>query len=86
MNVLEAVDITKEYPGTTALKDVSVSFESGRIHALIGKNGSGKSTLVKFFPEQSDQLREPFFPTAKNLDSPIHRRRSCRVSRPCTRS
>jgi ribose transport system ATP-binding protein len=49
MNVLEAVDITKEYPGTTALKNVSVSFESGKIHALIGKNGSGKSTLVKIF-------------------------------------
>jgi ribose transport system ATP-binding protein len=32
-----------------ALKEVSVSFESGKIHALIGKNGSGKSTLVKIF-------------------------------------
>ncbi len=49
MNVLEAVHISKEYPGTTALKDISVSFESGKIHALIGKNGSGKSTLVKIF-------------------------------------
>lgn len=49
MNVLEAVHVSKEYPGTTALKDVTVSFESGKIHALIGKNGSGKSTLVKIF-------------------------------------
>lgn len=49
MSVLEAKHITKIYPGTTALDDVSVSFESGRVHALIGKNGSGKSTLVKIF-------------------------------------
>jgi ABC-type sugar transport system ATPase subunit len=39
--------ITKDYPGTRALDDVSVAFDSGRVHALIGKNGSGKSTLVK---------------------------------------
>ena len=41
--------ITKEYPGTRALDNVSVCFDSGRVHALVGKNGSGKSTLVKIF-------------------------------------
>ena len=47
MNKLETVDIRKEYPGTLALKDISIGFEGGRVHALIGKNGAGKSTLVK---------------------------------------
>jgi ribose transport system ATP-binding protein len=41
--------IVKDYPGTRALDDVSVGFESGQVHALVGKNGSGKSTLVKIF-------------------------------------
>ena len=41
--------IIKDYPGTRALNDVSVCFDSGRVHALVGKNGSGKSTLVKIF-------------------------------------
>lgn len=41
--------IVKDYPGTRALDNVSVCFDSGRVHALVGKNGSGKSTLVKIF-------------------------------------
>ncbi len=41
--------ITKDYPGTRALDDISISFDSGRVHAMVGKNGSGKSTLVKIF-------------------------------------
>jgi ribose transport system ATP-binding protein len=44
---LETVALRKEYPGTLALNDVSVRFEGGRIHALIGKNGAGKSTFVR---------------------------------------
>lgn len=49
MSVLRAEHVTKIYPGTRALDDVSVSFDSGKVHAFIGKNGSGKSTLVKVF-------------------------------------
>ena len=45
--MLQAVDIRKEYPGTVALDGVCVTFEAGKIHALIGKNGAGKSTLIK---------------------------------------
>ena len=45
--MLKAVDLRKEYPGTVALNDVSVNFEAGQVHALIGKNGAGKSTLIK---------------------------------------
>ncbi len=41
--------IIKDYPGTRALDNVNVRFESGEVHALVGKNGSGKSTLVKIF-------------------------------------
>ncbi len=44
---LQAVNLRKEYPGTVALEDVSVDFEGGKVHAIVGKNGAGKSTLVK---------------------------------------
>ena len=45
--ILELKNITKEYPGVTALDDVSVSFIKGEIHALVGENGAGKSTMIK---------------------------------------
>lgn len=49
MGSIRAEHITKIYPGTCALNDVSIGFESGEIHAFVGKNGSGKSTLLKIF-------------------------------------
>ena len=45
--ILELKDITKIYPGVVALDRVSVSFEKGEIHAIMGENGAGKSTLIK---------------------------------------
>ncbi len=47
--IITAEHLTKDYPGTRALDDISISFESGKVNALVGKNGSGKSTLVKIF-------------------------------------
>jgi ABC-type sugar transport system ATPase subunit len=47
MAVLEASGITKAFPGVVAVDDVSVAFELGRIHGIVGENGAGKSTLVK---------------------------------------
>lgn len=47
MSVLNIQNITKEFPGTVALNNVTCKFESGKVNALVGKNGSGKSTLLK---------------------------------------
>ena len=45
--MLELRSITKEFPGVKALDGVSLRFEPGKIHALVGENGAGKSTAMK---------------------------------------
>jgi ABC-type sugar transport system ATPase subunit len=47
MPFLSVSNITKYFPGVRALDDVSVDFEKGTVHALMGENGAGKSTLGK---------------------------------------
>ena len=45
--IIRLEHIWKRFTGVTALSDVSVSFSSGEVHALVGENGAGKSTLIK---------------------------------------
>ena len=45
--VMEALHVTKVYPGTTALKSVDFAVYPGKVNVLIGENGAGKSTLMK---------------------------------------
>lgn len=45
--ILEMKNITKRFPGVTALDDVSFKVEREQIHCLVGENGAGKSTLMK---------------------------------------
>jgi branched-chain amino acid transport system ATP-binding protein len=42
--ILETRDLTKEFRGFVAVKDVNLRVERGTIHALIGPNGAGKTT------------------------------------------
>lgn len=45
--VIEVRRVTKGFPGVLALRDVSVAFRSGEVHAVVGENGAGKSTLMR---------------------------------------
>lgn len=45
--MLKLINISKSFPGVKALDDVSIEFNEGELHALLGENGAGKSTAVK---------------------------------------
>ncbi len=47
MTALQVSNVSKSFPGVKALDQVSMTLESGSVHALLGENGAGKSTLIK---------------------------------------
>lgn len=61
MRAIQIKNITKKYNNTTALNNVSLSFEAGKIYGLLGRNGAGKSTLIniianRIFPDKGEIL------------------------------
>lgn len=60
---VELKNITKLFPGVTALDNMSITLKKGEIHGLIGENGAGKSTLIKvlsgvYIPEHGEIYME----------------------------
>ncbi len=45
--LFECQNLTKRYGKKTALENLTLSLESGKIIGLLGPNGSGKTTLIK---------------------------------------
>lgn len=45
--VIEIENLTKKFGDVTALEDVNLRIESGKIYGIIGRNGSGKTVLFK---------------------------------------
>src|SRR6266516_2638903 len=59
--MIEVENLTKRYPGRTAVADVSFSVGRGEIVGLLGPNGAGKSTIMRvlscFMPASSGTVR-----------------------------
>lgn len=51
-NAIEVRNLTRRYKSATALDSVTVSFEAGVIHGLLGRNGAGKTTLMSIISGQ----------------------------------
>jgi ribose transport system ATP-binding protein len=80
--MLKVLHVSKSFPGVQALDDVSIEFDKGEIHALLGENGAGKSTLIKiisglYTPDRGSEiyyLNEPYsvHSTREALERGIH--------------
>ena len=44
---LEIKNLSKKFKDVYVLKDINLTFESGKIYGFTGRNGSGKSVLLK---------------------------------------
>lgn len=45
--IIRLENVSKSFKHEKVLKNISVSFESGKIYGIVGKNGSGKTMLFK---------------------------------------
>ena len=78
MNAIEIKNVSKRYKDVTALDDVSLSFEYGKIYGFLGRNGAGKSTLINIMQTESLLIREKFPSMA------FRERKTWRYTRSCT--
>jgi ABC-2 type transport system ATP-binding protein len=58
-NILVAKNVTKQYGGHIALKNISIEIPKNSIYGLLGPNGAGKTTLIRIinqitFPDQGE--------------------------------
>ena len=47
MNVIVLENVGKRFKDNWVLKDISMTFEKGKIHGLVGRNGSGKTMIMR---------------------------------------
>ncbi len=47
MEIIRAINITKQFTNHTALDNVTVTIPEGSIYGLLGPNGAGKTTLIR---------------------------------------
>ena len=45
--MIQVKHVTHVFRGQTVLKDITVDFDQGQIHGIVGNNGSGKTLLFK---------------------------------------
>jgi len=65
--ILETRQLTKEFKGFVAVKDVSLRVRRGTIHALIGPNGAGKTTCFNLLTHFITPTRGQIFYKGRDI-------------------
>lgn len=72
--IISVNNLTKQFGEDTVLDNVSVSFEQGKIHGVVGRNGSGKTVMFKcicgFIPPTSGEITVAGKRIGKDTDIP----------------
>lgn len=74
MIAISIKNLTKKFKEAVILDDISVDFEKGKVHGLIGRNGSGKTMLMKcicgIVPYKIGEIRVNDKIIGKDIDIP----------------
>jgi branched-chain amino acid transport system ATP-binding protein len=65
--ILETRELTKEFKGFVAVKDVNLRVSRGSIHALIGPNGAGKTTCFNLLTHFLEPTRGRIFYKGRDI-------------------
>jgi branched-chain amino acid transport system ATP-binding protein len=80
--ILEIRTVGKNFGGFSALQDVSINVEKGKIHAIIGPNGAGKTTLFNLISGMYDITYGEILYQGRRLnDMKPHRRTELGIGR-----
>jgi branched-chain amino acid transport system ATP-binding protein len=80
--ILEIREVAKNFGGFSALHNVSIKVEEGKIHAIIGPNGAGKTTLFNLISGMYDLTRGEILYQGKRLNEmKPHRRTELGIGR-----
>ncbi|MCH5203376.1 MAG: ATP-binding cassette domain-containing protein [Oscillospiraceae bacterium] len=76
MNAITVKNLTKKFKEATVLDNISMDFEKGKVHGLIGQNGSGKTMLIKcicgIVPYKIGEIRVNGKIIGKDIDIPTN--------------
>ena len=70
--MIELKNVTKDYDGHLALRNLNLTIQNGEIVGLIGHNGAGKSTTIKSLLTDKSCLLTDWPSRKKLVMSPTH--------------
>lgn len=81
---LEIKNLSKKFKDVYVLKDINLTFESGKIYGFTGRNGSGKSVLLKiicgfYTPTSGEVLLDNY---NYNLNNDFPKSTRCLIEKP----
>jgi ABC-type sugar transport system ATPase subunit len=76
MPEIRLVDLHKEYPGVTAVKNVNIAFATATVTCLLGPSGCGKTTMMRIIAGlETPTAGEVFFDDDRITDLPARKRK-----------
>ena len=78
--MLELMNLSAGYDRQDMIRDISLSFQPGRLYTIVGRNGCGKSTLLKACAGLLPAHGGSILLDGKELSSYAPMERACRIS------